>query len=949
MKNLLKDSIQSANVMYEDQLQELGLKDIEVREVKGRDSEEILKQMYIWKIESEYAGMRIVTYKNQYGRRNYLIQKIDLQILIEELDNWISSLASQPGSTSESRRRGFFLVGLKAVGIPLLCTSADGEVRYYGMYQQEGNVAKRGAASWEFIKEWIARRGSNGKSRWTHYFGKEISSRWEVMKYKRRYKSPFGLLQNIGEFEVDLGGWNSYMEAYGIKVRGGEDEEISPSETGSTGPNTYKAVPRYAVLSEGNMYLQKQYEQLWEYRESGRGEDYWRKAIWMMKYSAFYHVATLNQWYPGWYNDPEKSLKSWRKTFLKAGEILAKNKGQPTLKRVWIDDGDGRKRALSVPSLPWRFVLRMWADMLVFWIEPILSPETYHGFIYGRGTKTWWEHVVSGSLLDKSAWIYEFDLASYFHQISRKIVYLALVEEGRTPKGVAAYIMTLLDNKVEDASGEELSAEAKLEDSVNRAWKETGQRGLAMGLSLSPILAVLVMHRVFNRLGILGRGTGVELVAYADDASLFFRRVDFKTHGLDKLRELRDKYAPWLKDILTDPTQLFNAIPEFRTAGVIMSGAKSSWVKKFGKWLKDYKALGLQYTGLSDKEAPTLQGATKGRPPSELDPKGRAPSTLKLDWDLQIDSGEELGMAVKALIDAKRFFNLNLDRLISEQPGMFGTVMARLYTGSKNLDIVQNFRLNPEEKSFLKTLFGGKDAESRRRWMYKRLKIDTFTASTICNHELLWILTRDPMKALGSKYADLKKELKHRGAENLIEEKGVTKTQKILESMGSWNYLVLQRPNEDEQKGYESVDQFFNGHFSYDPSTKGPLSTQIDLGLFSVEEREVVDQWLRGQDYHKAREVQHLVGLEISPNLMHNLNTKAEFDFWLNSSDRNVYNTFYLYSQELIKAGEEVPMDKGPFIGIDELAQVRFIDEMCVLREQMEQKEKERRTGETEG
>lgn len=559
-------------------------------------------------------------------------------------------------------------------------------------------------------KEVYPERGENNSCKWVY---KDPSG--------KKIRSPFGLLANVSEFDIKQGDYNEYMLKYGCKVRGKKDEITFPD--GNWEKQYFKR--NFQSTAKANAFLRRQYKMLLHARDAGNSKLYWNKAMWLIHFSAAFHLATINNFKPTWY----KTIKvvEMRALLRAAQKILVSMKTRPELMECWIQSPYPKWRSLAIPQRKWRFIIRMYTDMLAFWLEPKLPRASYHGFIFGRGTKTWWEEVIENRL--NKPYIYEFDLKAFFHQVSKSSALEALAGEGGVPRGLASYLVSLCDGPIRRKAMEHLpSAEAKVERLINFEWS-LGDRGLPMGIGLSPMIGIWTFHTAMKEaLPEMEKS----MVSYADDASLFIQK-----EILEKIRELgknlQIKYPEADINVSEEGpfeiSKVFNWIPSFKKSGIVLSEEKSRWVKYADKWLRNYKSLGLIYTAIEGK--PTIMASTRGCPANPiLGLKGRSPSSLKLDWPLVAET--TLSNGIKYLTDASTARNLDLGRLWKEERRMFGLILARLYTGSINNDIKQNFSIRSEPGSLLDII-----VRSHRKSVIRRLGLNCFTASSFCNKIVL--------------------------------------------------------------------------------------------------------------------------------------------------------------------------------------------------------------------
>jgi hypothetical protein len=213
-------------------------------------------------------------------------------------------------------------------------------------------------------------------------------------KSLRRFdKSPFPLLTNIEYFSTSTGDWNSELKQFGIKARHKQNDPYSDSTSGIR----IHLVKYDTLNNQSNKYLKRQYTRLENYRKSLSSKLYLNLAWTMMTKSWSFKLASLNSWEPLWYKN--LTLLELRRIWKGLHKILNLEEQKALVKFVWIESPLGKWRQLGIPSKSWRLYLHMLNLWITYIYDPELPPETYDGFIFNRGCKSWWEYILWSPLL----------------------------------------------------------------------------------------------------------------------------------------------------------------------------------------------------------------------------------------------------------------------------------------------------------------------------------------------------------------------------------------------------------------------------------------------------------------------------------------------------------------------------------------------------------------------
>jgi len=557
-----------------------------------------------------------------------------------------------------------------------------------------------------------------------------------------RYKgSPFPLLANIESFKIKLGGYCKFLLSYGMKHRAKLGD---PHTLGSTTVISM-LVSDKGLSSQQQRFLRTQYKQLSTYKSSGNWTAYWKKAFLLMRYSASFQIASLNAWAPSWYKTERITMV--RNLFVGLDKILSGRDLNFVLRRFWIESPKGKWRSLAIPPRSWRLFLHMLNQFIMYAFEETLDKKMYHGFIYGRGCLSWWKELLSSNNLTYYDYIGELDFSSAFPNLSLSCVEKALSESGRVPSNLINFILQILKSPLTPYTSFP-SFESYVEDAGNKAWQK-GNRSVHMGLSISPILFVIVMDWAFQRINLFSSGE-IKILAYADDWSIFLT-----AKGLDYLNTICN-----LDSFSDDLELLFNSIPLFKEVGLKIDSKKSGWIKHSGMWLKDYVSLGLKLNIFSGSGS--LQGWTRGRSETPWR-KGTEGSTLPLTMPLSNNLTSDLDLPA----------TLSIDYILKNRPSYLGLILSKLYIGKLDSKVSQDFNLSKLPCSFLGYYL--KD----REWLRWKLNLNIANASTFCNELLSVLLTSSP-SVMGDKFT--------------LKNYDFSQQQNLLWRLGSWN-LVRSGPS----------------------------------------------------------------------------------------------------------------------------------------------------------
>ena len=207
---------------------------------------------------------------------------------------------------------------------------------------------------------------------------------------------------------------------------------------------------------------------------------------------------------------------------LKRGAYHAK-----PVRRSYIPKADGRLRPLGVPTLEDKLVQRATAAVLNAIYETDFLDFSY-GFRPGRRQHDALDALATGLHRRKVNWVLDADIRGFFDQLSHEWL-VRFVEHRIADRRVVRLIQKWLN--------------AGVLENGERTWSEAGT---VQGGSISPILANLYLHYVFDLWVRQWRQrvtTGdMIVVRYADDFIVGFEQQDDAERFLHDLRERLGKF-----------------------------------------------------------------------------------------------------------------------------------------------------------------------------------------------------------------------------------------------------------------------------------------------------------------------------------------------------------------------------------------------------------------------
>src|SRR5580658_2082860 len=197
-------------------------------------------------------------------------------------------------------------------------------------------------------------------------------------------------------------------------------------------------------------------------------------------------------------------------------------------RRVYIPKPDGRQRPLAVAALEDKIVQRATTKALNAIYEEDFLGFSY-GFRPGRGAHDAMDALVVGITTRKVNWILDADIEKFFDSVSQEWL-VRFIEHRIGDKRIIRLIQKWLKAGV-------------LEDGV----VTTSDRGTGQGSAISPLLANVYLHYVFDRWAERWRrreATGdMIIVRYADDIIVGFQHESDARRFWEAMRERLGEFA----------------------------------------------------------------------------------------------------------------------------------------------------------------------------------------------------------------------------------------------------------------------------------------------------------------------------------------------------------------------------------------------------------------------
>jgi len=441
------------------------------------------------------------------------------------------------------------------------------------------------------------------------------------------------------------------------------------------------------------------------------------------------------------------TTEKMKSIFRNLHRILDQTNLQTQVYNMWIESPKGKYRQLCLVNRGWRLYYHMLNIFLSYIYDIQLSKTTHEGFIFNRGTKTWWESLLWGDWLHRYEHLVEVDFSSGFPNLNLECVKEALQSDGLLPLPyINMLIMQLKSPQVEASKFPNF--ESYVEHVKNLAWR-TSNRSVPMGLGVSPLLFVITLDWSLRKAQISNKNLVYKF--YADDGTFFFNTEGLKTL-ISTLEPQTNPHLSLRSEWGSLIVKLWNSHPLFIKAGLKLCGKKSGLVKQFNIWIKSFKCLGLNlYTTESEAGQRTLtqegltiplelMGYTRGRPPCPITGLGGTePSRQPLCYGISLDSPQ-----------------LNLSLMKEKYRKYFGYLLSRLYS-TKDPSPATN---EIETHSYLWNLQNSKNYSPSR---LKKLDInlDMYNSGSRINHLFLSINEKETIESKWKKvYPNIKRDMK---------------------------------------------------------------------------------------------------------------------------------------------------------------------------------------------
>jgi len=244
----------------------------------------------------------------------------------------------------------------------------------------------------------------------------------------REMNMPFKWIPSCSGFTVELSAWDWLYELFGLRVRP-EKQQV-----------TYKDW----INTEANRGLYYRFLKLNGYREKGDMDSFWRLGIGLLRSHA-YQVSAYNYVVSNWSRN--QPIHKVIRDMTEVKKLVSRLATNVDYRRVYIPKDPNetelrpgiKVRPLGVPTVPWRVYLHMIANLIVW--SKVGKEGNQHGFTPGRGTGTAWKALLER--LEKSEYIYEFDLVNMFNELDLKYMRKELMEKYNYPKEVADWLQEM--------------------------------------------------------------------------------------------------------------------------------------------------------------------------------------------------------------------------------------------------------------------------------------------------------------------------------------------------------------------------------------------------------------------------------------------------------------------------------------------------------------------------
>lgn len=168
-------------------------------------------------------------------------------------------------------------------------------------------------------------------------------------------------------------------------------------------------------IEKSNRYLTKSYTRLISYASKGEFKKFENLSLTLIRSSRSYQIAMICHASKEWYaKSPKKVLRLFRQVSYLKDELEIR------FERFWIDKKPGdRARPIGAPNLQWKVNMLKYLQIFeLFYLTTGLYPRWQHAGTGGRGLTTCWREVLN--ILEKYAYVYEFDIKGFFDNISNQ-------------------------------------------------------------------------------------------------------------------------------------------------------------------------------------------------------------------------------------------------------------------------------------------------------------------------------------------------------------------------------------------------------------------------------------------------------------------------------------------------------------------------------------------------